>query len=77
MSFGPKGTMIGDDTVNSLQAGYRLVASGYEPGQVSVSGNGFAGPVSATVKRTLFGIDSCFASPLPGQSKPPRADRSR
>ena len=67
----PRGTeMSGNDTVHALQVRYHLVRVGYEPtGPVTTSTNGLAGPVSATLKRTLFAIGSCFSTAQRG-SKP-------
>ena len=68
--------MSGNDTVHSLQVGYRVVATGYEPsGSLMSSGNGLAGPISTSLKRTLFAIGSCFASSQSDGSKPPQTVR--
>ena len=69
----PRGRdMSGNDTVHALQVRYHLVPSGYEPtGPVTSSTNGLAGPISATLKRTLFAIGSCFSTAQLG-SKPPK-----
>ncbi len=73
VEFGQRGTMTGNDTVHSLQVGYRVVATGYEPGgSLMSSGNGVAGPISTSLKRTLFAIGSCFSSTQSDGSKPPQ-----
>ncbi|HEY2296628.1 MAG TPA: hypothetical protein VGH43_02780 [Jatrophihabitans sp.] len=70
VAFGSRAKMTGSDTVNTLSAHYRIVASGYAPDGMTVSGTGFAGAVTAALKRTLGAVGSCFSSPQAG-SKPP------
>jgi hypothetical protein len=74
VSFARGGLMTGNDTVHALQVRYRVVSIGYEPvGQVTTSDDGLAGGISATLKRTLFAIGSCFSPPPSSASgtKPP------
>lgn len=70
VSFGSHGQMAGDDTVHTLSARYRVVASGYEPDAMTVTANGLAGRPSVALKRTLAAVGSCFSS-AHGDSKPP------
>jgi hypothetical protein len=72
VSFPRGGRMTGDDTVHALEVRYRIVPTGYQPaGPVTTSGNGLAGAISSTLKRTLFAIGSCFST-AQLDSKPPK-----
>lgn len=76
VEFPRGGHMTGSDTVHALDAHYRLVPGGYEPHGLAESGNGLAGRVSATLKRTMAAMRSCFSS-VQLDSKPPAIEPVR
>jgi hypothetical protein len=70
IQFQAGGRMTGDDSIHSFDAHYRIVAAGYKPSDVTVSGNGIAGRVPADLKRKMGAVQSCFES-VRSERKPP------